>query len=218
MTEIAARHGRGRALSGPRSRGRLSSADTGWRCSTTDVRGAALQELAGSVGGACVVAGDIATRRSGASCSRIERELGGRPRGRARRRGLARRQAAPRGDRRRRLAHDDERKLETAHRSLRALLPPMVARAAGAASSSSGSRARRAAGDKRPRCGLRRVEGRRRRARPGGGGRGPRPWRTHQRDAPEHARYTRQSRRHAEGGSPADGSQLRPPPAASRFS
>jgi NAD(P)-dependent dehydrogenase (short-subunit alcohol dehydrogenase family) len=93
-----------------------------------------LDQLAGSLGGACVVAGDVASEAMWAEAMpRVERELGTTP-------GVAALVAgAWRGGK---ALHDEQgdevwrtmldANLETVHRSLRALLPSMVARRHGA--------------------------------------------------------------------------------------
>ncbi len=93
-----------------------------------------LEALAASLGGACVVAGDIAVEATWAEAMpRIERELGAAPSQAALVAG-AWRGGKPLYEE----AGDDvwrtmmEANLETVHRSLRALLPPMVARKRGA--------------------------------------------------------------------------------------
>src|ERR1019366_4724284 len=138
-----------------------------------------LAELGASLGGACVVAGDIAREATGAEAMpRIERELGS-ARVRAALIAGAWRGGKPLHEE----AGDDvwrammEANLETVHRSLRALLPAMVA---GKLGSGGG------AGDERGRGGVRGVEGGGGGAGAGGGGGGPRQRRPCERGAPQH--------------------------------
>jgi NAD(P)-dependent dehydrogenase (short-subunit alcohol dehydrogenase family) len=133
MDNIALVTGAGGALGGEVARA-LHARGYGLALVDTAHGRARLEQLAASLGGACVTSGDVASPALWAEAlPRIERELGGAP-------SIAALIAGGwRGGKPLYEEDSDEvwramldANLETAHRSLRALLPPMVARKSGA--------------------------------------------------------------------------------------
>jgi NAD(P)-dependent dehydrogenase (short-subunit alcohol dehydrogenase family) len=154
---------------------------------------ARLRDLAATMGGASIVAGDITAEATWAEAMpRIERELGAPPSLGALIAGAWRGGAPlyeePNDDTWRTMMAAN---VDTVHTTLRAILPGMVARKRGPR--------RRPTGDECACCRLRRLESGRRGAGAGRRGRSARAWCPHQRRASEHPGYPRQPSVDAEG-------------------